>query len=131
MFEKYVVQTGAKYLLVSHTMLILYETCPMSDRVSKLIDSIKGKANELHQDLQSERNKSASLENELTALKSELNAKSLEIQTSKDKLAQLGGQLKTLSEQKVDQQSSGADISDEQIDELVREIEFCIAQLKQ
>ena len=125
------VQTGAKYLLVSHTMLILYETCPMSDRVSKLIDSIKGKAVQLHQELQNERTKSADLENELSALKSDLNAKSAEIQASKEKIAQLGDQLKTLSEQKVDQPTSGADISDEQIDELVREIEFCIAQLKQ
>lgn len=125
------VQTGAKYLLVSHTMLILYETCPMSDRVSKLIDSIKGKAVQLHQELQNERAKSADLENELSALKSDLNAKSAEIQASKEKIAQLGDQLKTLSEQKVDQPTSGADISDEQIDELVREIEFCIAQLKQ
>ena len=125
------VQTGAKYLLVSHTMLILYETCPMSDRVSKLIDSIKGRAVQLHQELQNERTKSAGLENELSALKSDLNAKSAEIQASKEKIAQLGDQLKTLSEQKVDQPTSGADISDEQIDELVREIEFCIAQLKQ
>lgn len=125
------IQTGAKYLLVSHTMLILYETCPMSDRVSKLIDSIKGKAVQLHQELQNERTKSAGLENELSALKSNLNAKSAEIQASKEKIAQLGDQLKTLSEQKVDQPTSGADISDEQIDELVREIEFCIAQLKQ
>ena len=125
------IQTGAKYLLVSHTMLILYETCPMSDRVSKLIDSIKGKAVQLHQELQNERTKSADLENELSALKSDLNAKSAEIQASKEKIAQLGDQLKTLSEQKVDQPTSGADISDEQIDELVREIEFCIAQLKQ
>ena len=53
------------------------------------------------------------------------------IQASKEKIAQLGDQLKALSEQKVDQSTSGADISDEQIDELVREIEFCIAQLKQ
>ena len=125
------IQTGAKYLLVSHTMLILYETCPMSDRVSKLIDSIKGKAVQLYQELQNERTKSADLENELSALKSDLNAKSAEIQASKEKIAQLGDQLKTLSEQKVDQPTSGADISDEQIDELVREIEFCIAQLKQ
>ena len=125
------IQTGTKYLLVSHTMLILYETCPMSDRVSKLIDSIKGKAVQLHQELQNERTKSAGLENELSALKSDLNAKSAEIQASKEKIAQLGDQLKTLSEQKVDQPTSGADISDEQIDELVREIEFCIAQLKQ
>lgn len=125
------IQTGAKYLLVSHTMLILYETCRMSDRVSKLIDSIKGKAVQLHQELQNERTKSADLENELSALKSDLNAKSAEIQASKEKIAQLGDQLKTLSEQKVDQPTSGADISDEQIDELVREIEFCIAQLKQ
>ena len=125
------VQTGTKYLLVSHTMLILYETCPMSDRVSKLIDSIKGKALQLHQELQNERTKSAGLENELSVLKSDLNAKSAEIQASKEKIAQLGDQLKTLSEQKVDQSTSGADISDEQIDELVREIEFCIAQLKQ
>ena len=125
------IQTGAKYLLVSHTMLILYETCPMSDRVSNLIDSIKGKAIQLHQELQNERAKSADLENELSALKSDLNAKSAEIQASKEKIAQLGDQLKTLSEQKVDQPTSGADISDEQIDELVREIEFCIAQLKQ
>ena len=125
------IQTGAKYLLVSHTMLILYETCPMSDRISKLIDSIKGRAVQLHQELQNERTKSAGLENELSALKSDLNAKSAEIQESKEKIAQLGDQLKTLSEQKVDQPTSGADISDEQIDELVREIEFCIAQLKQ
>jgi uncharacterized protein YoxC len=103
----------------------------MSDRVSKLIDSIKGKAVQLHQELQNERTKSAGLENELSALKSDLNAKSAEIQASKEKIAQLGDQLKTLSEQKVDQPTSGADISDEQIDELVREIEFCIAQLKQ
>ena len=125
------IQTGTKYLLVSHTMLILYETCPMSDRISKLIDSIKGKAVQLHQELQNERTKSVGLENELSALKSDLNAKSAEIQASKEKIAQLGDQLKTLSEQKVDQPTSGADISDEQIDELVREIEFCIAQLKQ
>ena len=124
-------QSNVKYFVVSQTMLILYERCSMSDRISKLIDSIKGKAVQLHQELQNERTKSADLENELSALKSDLNAKSAEIQASKEKIAQLGDQLKTLSEQKVDQPTSGADISDEQIDELVREIEFCIAQLKQ
>ncbi len=131
MFEKYVLQTGTKYLLVSHTMLILYETCPMSDRVSKLIDSIKGKAKQLYQELQSERAKSADLKDELASLKSELTAKTTEIEASKEKIIQLGDQLKTLSEQKVDQVNSGTDFSDEQIDELVREIEFCIAQLKE
>lgn len=102
----------------------------MSDRVSQLIDSIKFKALELHQELQSERIKSNHLEEELMKIKSEINAKSAEIELSKKKIAELGDQIKTLSEQKVDL-SSVNDISDEQIDELVKEIEFCIAQLNQ
>lgn len=103
----------------------------MSDRVSKLIDSIREKAVQLHQELQNERSKNEQLGEELDALKSELNTKSVEIQAAYEKIAQLGDQVKTLSEQKVDQVRTGNDISDEQIDELVREIEFCIAQLKQ
>lgn len=103
----------------------------MSDRVSKLIDSIREKAVQLHQELQNERSKNEQLGEELDALKSELNTKSVEIQAAYEKIAQLGDQVKTLSEQKVDQVQTGNDISDEQIDELVREIEFCIAQLKQ
>ena len=102
----------------------------MSDRVSQLIDSIKSKALELHQELQSERIKSNHLEEELMKIKSEINAKSAEIELSQKKITELGDQIKTLSEQKVDL-SSVNDISDEQIDELVKEIEFCIAQLNQ
>lgn len=103
----------------------------MSDHVTKLIDSIREKAVQLHGELQSERSKNEQMKGELSELKVALNAKTSEVTEANGKIAQLEDQVKTLSEQKVDQVSSGNEISDEQIDELVREIEFCIAQLKQ
>lgn len=103
----------------------------MSDRVIQLIDTIKEKAVQFHTDLQSEKKKNAELESKLSELNSSIAQKQKEIQSAESRISELLGELKTLKEQKVETPVAANDISNEEIDELVKEIEFCIAQLKQ
>lgn len=101
----------------------------MSDRVNELIEEIRGKATSMKQLISVEKEKNSGLAQEIEALKHELSSKETEVTQLKGEIASLKNDLSAKNEQSIER-STGNEISDEQIDELVKEIEYCIAQLK-
>ena len=101
----------------------------MSDRVNELIETLREKMILLKDQCAKERSKNDELIAENESLKSNLNEKSSEISTLQSKIESLKEAQSSVKEQNVNQ-SEEKKISDEQIDEMVREIEYCIGQLK-
>ena len=101
----------------------------MSDRVNELIDTLKEKMTLLKDQCANERSKNDELTAENERLKANLAEKSSEISNLQSKVESLKEAQNLAKEQSVNP-SEEEKISDEQIDELVREIEYCIGQLK-
>lgn len=101
----------------------------MSDRVNELIDTLREKMILLKDQCAQERSKNDELVAENESLKSKLTEKSDEISNLHTKIESLKEEQNAAKEQSVNQ-SKEEKISDDQIDELVREIEYCIGQLK-
>lgn len=100
----------------------------MSDRVIELIEVLKEKMILLKDQCANERSKNDELEKENAQLKEILTNQSDEISTLQTKINSLKELHVSAKEQSV--HPSEEAISDERIDELVREIEYCIGQLK-
>ncbi len=101
----------------------------MSDRISQLIDQVREKSI-LHRDqLVTERSKNETLQTEVNALKTSLS-------DSTSKIDALKVEVETLKKVQITSKEQNAvavnetSVSDEQIDDLVKEIEYCIGQLK-
>jgi len=100
----------------------------MSERIHTLIGTIGEKISQLSEQITVERSKNGEFQDKIDALKEEINSKNDEISALKTELSALpdmdsnNGQDVGSSEIK--------SISDDQIDELVKEIEYCITQLK-
>jgi uncharacterized protein YlxW (UPF0749 family) len=108
----------------------------MSDRIQELLDGIKEKTLHWHQMYSDERTANQSLQQQLmdvnaqlTTRQQEVNALQQQVDTLKLTVGELDAKLKMTQENNVSV-SNGTGVSDEQIDELVREIDYCIAQLK-
>lgn len=101
----------------------------MSDRVNQLIEDIRGKVNLMKDSVETEKNKAKELTQEVETLKSKL-------QSKENELAQLNGKIQALELEKDDLKNNNIavpaenGVSEDQIDELVKEIEYCITQLK-
>ena len=103
----------------------------MTEKIQHIIDTIRLKCNSLHAQLESERAAKINQDVELTDLKSEiliLKNKNFEIEQEKN---QLRLELDSIIKQGVDDKQAVVENRNEEIDELVREIEHCINQLKQ
>ena len=100
----------------------------MSDRVIELIETLKGKMILLKDQCANERSKNDELIKENAQLKEKLTNQSDEISSLQAKINTLKELQSSAKEQSV--HPSADLISDEKIDELVREIEYCIGQLK-
>ena len=101
----------------------------MSNRVHQLIAEIQDKVKVLKQKLSDEQSKSASLENKVEEVNNEITARDNEISALKLEVTKLETQLNDQDDKSIAVQSDKG-ISDEEIDELVNEIEYCITQLK-
>jgi len=101
----------------------------MSDRVHELIDTLKEKVILLKNQYAQAQSKNDELTQENQGLKSQLTEKSTEISTLQSKVESLKEAQESAKIQSVNP-SDEEKISDDQIDELVREIEYCIGQLK-
>ena len=101
----------------------------MSDRVNELIETLREKMILLKDQCAKERSKNDELIAEIEALKSNLNEKSSEVSTLQAKIESLKEAQSSVKEQNVNP-SEEYRISTDQIDEMVREIEYCIGQLK-
>lgn len=101
----------------------------MSDRVNELIDTLKEKMILLKDQCAKERSKNDELTAENSELKANLDEKSNEISNLQSKVESLEEAQNSAKVQNINP-SEEEKISDVQIDELVREIEYCIGQLK-
>jgi cell division septum initiation protein DivIVA len=102
----------------------------MSDQVNQLIDKIREKATQFHSQYSSELSRNEDLEKKIKALRTEIEGKDEELATLKNQINGLKEDVASAKEQRVDQTSKTSEIDDVQIDELVKEIEYCIEQLK-
>lgn len=113
----------------------------MTDRIQHIIEEIRSKKNELSNLLKIEREKSAKMAELNTQTEAQLLEKLKAVQTLTDANARLSKDLESANQeiQELKQQlkssvSESNSISNGkgniQIDELVREIEYCIGQLK-
>lgn len=102
----------------------------MTEKIQLLLEGVRNKSNELHKLLVDERSKNEQLNTELQQLKqekSDLEAKNEELVSNNNRL------ISELNSTKV--QGIGTEVAihanrNEEIDELVKEIEYCITQLK-
>ncbi len=101
----------------------------MSDRIAALIDEVKRKSL-AHRDVAAkEKNRAAQLDQELAKLKLELSNTTAEVERLKD-------EVKRMEDDKNQQEIGGTGrvgsrvISENEIDDLVKEIDYCIEQLK-
>ncbi len=101
----------------------------MSDRVNELIETLREKMILLKDQCAKERSINSELIAENEALKFNLTEKSNEIVNLQTKIESLKEVQNAAKEQNVNQSKEERN-SDDQIDELVREIEYCIGQLK-
>ena len=101
----------------------------MSDRVNELIETLREKMILLKEQCANERSKNDELSAENKTLKLNLTEASNEISSLQAKNESLKEVQNSAKVQSVNP-SEAKKISDEQIDELVSEIEYCIGQLK-
>jgi chromosome segregation ATPase len=101
----------------------------MNPRIQQLIDEIKAKSLALHDDLQNERAKCLNQQLELDLLKVELDDFNIKNENLKTQVSLLQEKLEETKGQVVDN-SQYSSRNNEEIDELVREIEYCINQLR-
>ena len=101
----------------------------MSDRINQLIDTIREKSILFKDQVASEKSKNEVFAQKVEELENEVVLKTEKVLELNARVTALNEEVKTVKEQK----TAGSDrrhISDEQIDELVKEIEYCIGQLK-
>lgn len=101
----------------------------MSDRVNELIEEIRGKAISMKELVSAEKEKSGALIQQIEELKNQVSAKNAEVSQLQEEITSLKNDLNAKNEQGIEAPVE-AGVSDEQIDELVKEIEYCITQLK-
>ena len=100
----------------------------MSDQLSQLISDIRSKALKINASLQEQRDENKLLESKINSKDEELNQFRSEIKSLKSEIDSLKEELENKVEPSVEMNS--VSMNDEEIDELVNEIEFCIEQLK-
>jgi chromosome segregation ATPase len=103
----------------------------MTENIQQIITSIRSKATGLSDQLKILREKNQQLEVEISSLKSEIQGLKISIQEYKTENENLQMELTTAKEEVVTSPSD-SDLSrrEEEIDALVKEIEYCIHQLK-
>jgi division protein CdvB (Snf7/Vps24/ESCRT-III family) len=102
----------------------------MTGKIQQIIDDIRGKTETLHRQLQEERATSARLQNEITELKTIIEKKEQHESLLFSDIEKLKMELETTRNQVQDSSDFSVRNRDEEIDELVKEIEYCISQLK-
>lgn len=102
----------------------------MTDKIQQFIDEIARKSRMLHQQLVEERMKSEQLRTEVVNLQEQLMINSGQIESQSLEISRLKGELEAAKLQVVEVPIVSDVRKDEEIDELVKEIEYCISQLK-
>jgi phage-related minor tail protein len=101
----------------------------MTERIQHIIDEIRLKSQALHHQLNEEREKNKALSAELHLITERLEVEKQKEEQLLSKIEALSNELETTKSQVVET-SPPSGKNDEEIDELVKEIEYCISQLK-
>lgn len=101
----------------------------MNEKIQHIIQDIRNKKNALDELLNQQKQRVSQLEQEIEQLKSEVENKNSDIAKLTNETANLQSLLEETKNQIVNSNVSENN-GHEQIDELVREIEYCIGQLK-
>lgn len=102
----------------------------MTGKIQQIIDDIRGKTEALHRQLQEERSTTARLLQEIADLKSSITEKERHEAVLFADIDKLKMELEAAKIQVQDPFDRSVRNREEDIDELVKEIEYCIGQLK-
>ena len=102
----------------------------MTEKIQQFIDEIRQKTLAMHRQLNEERSKNESLMLELSDLKSKLSEKEKQEAVLIEDIEKLKVELEASRTQVQGSDLISSRRRDEEIDELVKEIEYCISQLK-
>lgn len=100
----------------------------MTEKIQHIIDDLRSRKRVLDEALDTEKRMRVESEKKVESLNSQLTAFVQEVEDLKHTVTRLQAELEKAKNQVVDSKPSGN--KDVQIDELVREIEYCIGQLK-
>ena len=103
----------------------------MTDNIQKIIDQILSKSNFLHKIVLEERDKNSHLNIENERLNKLLSEKNEECLLLSKNLDSVQSALSLAQNKVIENPVQAIGKSEQEIDELVKEIEFCIEQLKQ
>ena len=102
----------------------------MTEKIQHIINDIRLKSNSLHTQLISERERARKLEVELNELTFQKNVLEDEKTQLNENVIKLKSELEAIFKERVDEENSITESRNQDIDDLVREIEHCINQLK-
>ncbi len=102
----------------------------MTDKIQQFIDEISRKSMALHHQLVEERMKNEQLRTEIVNFQEQLMANSGLIESQTLEINRLKGELEAAKVQVIEKPIVSERRNEEEIDELVKEIEYCISQLK-
>ncbi|MFM6934397.1 MAG: hypothetical protein ACKOXP_03075 [Flavobacteriales bacterium] len=103
----------------------------MTEKIQDTIQEISRKANRIGEALRVERSKNEILQEEIDRVNEQLVAESAAIALLKEEIETLKSALHLAENKVVEVPVSVKGKNEQEIDELVKEIEFCIEQLKQ
>ncbi len=101
----------------------------MTQKIERLIEELKMRANELKSSLLAERETNSKLQQENDRLKADLEVLTDELSKRNAEFVELEKSVEAMKENNT--VSSEVKVTKEEIDEMVKEIEYCITQLKQ
>jgi predicted nucleic acid-binding Zn-ribbon protein len=102
----------------------------MTEKIQHIIDGIRLKCKALYSQLESERALRLEHEAELTTVNNDFQALKDEKVVLEETINKLKSELELIEKQRVEEKQASLIDRNEEIDDLVREIEHCIKQLK-
>jgi uncharacterized protein (DUF3084 family) len=102
----------------------------MTEKIQQLIEDIKLKYKMLYSQLVEERNLRLKQNAELSSLNDEVSVLKSKISDFEIENLKLKVDLDTIIQERIEERNSSLKIRNQEIDDLVREIEHCITQLK-
>lgn len=103
----------------------------MTTKIEQLIEDIRVKHNGLKKSMLDEQQKAVSLQNQLEEVKGDLANQMNENAQLKSEIERLQSEIETVKNVSIIPQASNpVGVDNNEIDELVREIDYCIEQLK-
>jgi chromosome segregation ATPase len=102
----------------------------MSEMIEQLIGEVRERSLEIKRSLTAEREKSSNLLVEKASLTEEIEKLRMELKTVNDQVGKLQNEIDAIETKNIEQPTERR-VSQEEIDDLVKEIDYCITQLKQ